>query len=58
MGNKKWFTSKTLWINVVAAFALFLQSQFGYVLDPVMQGYILAGVNFAIRFVTTKPVGK
>ena len=58
MDNKKWYTSKTLWANVIAAGALFLQSQFGYALDPVMQGYILAGINFALRFVTKTAVGK
>lgn len=58
MENKKWWASKTLWVNIIAAGALFIQSQFGYALDPIMQGYILAGINFALRFVTTKPVGK
>jgi hypothetical protein len=54
--KKKWWMSKTLWANAIAAIALFLQSQFGYQLDPVMQGYILAGLNFVLRFVTKDPV--
>lgn len=53
---KKWWTSKTLWANVIAAVAFFTQAQLGYVIDPVVQGYILAGVNFVLRFVTKDPV--
>jgi len=53
---KKWFTSKTLWTNFFAAVALFAQSQFGYVIDPATQGYIIVVINFILRFLTNKGI--
>lgn len=56
--NKKWWTSKTLWANVIFALAGFVQTQFGYVIDPQIQIYIVAAINFGLRFVTNTAVGK
>jgi len=56
--NKKWYASKTLWANLIAAIAVFIQSQFSYVIDPQTQLYIVAAINFGLRFVTKDPVGK
>ena len=58
MENKRWYKSKTLIANIIAAGAFLVQAEYGYALDPVTQGYILAGVNFVLRLVTTNPVGK
>mgnify|MGYP003395881272 CR=1 FL=1 len=52
MATKRFWASKTLWLNVIAAAALFAQSQYGYALDPTTQVYVLAGINFALRFIT------
>lgn len=54
--SKSVWTSKTLWVNLLAAFALFLQNQFGFALDPGVQALILAGINFILRLVTRKAV--
>lgn len=49
---KKWYTSKTIWTNVVAAVALFVGNQFGYHLSPEVQGGVIAGVNVILRIIT------
>ncbi len=58
MENKKWYTSKTLWFNAVSAIAVFVQTQYGFVISPEMQGLIITGVNAILRLITTKAVGK
>lgn len=58
MDNKKWYMSKTLWFNAVAAIAGFVQTQYGFVISPEMQGLIITGVNFVLRLITKAPVGK
>lgn len=52
MGKKPFYTSKTLWTNVIAALALFVQQQYGYVVDPSLQAYALMVVNLVLRTVT------
>lgn len=58
MENKKWYMSKTLWTNALAAIAGFIQAQFGYVIDPQIQVYAVLALNFGLRFVTNTAVGK
>ena len=58
METKKWYQSKTLIANVLAAGALLLQSEFGYLFSPEAQAFMLMGINFALRLITTKAVGK
>lgn len=55
---KNVFTSKVLWFNLLAIVALGVQtySQKYLVLDPTQQATLITLVNFALRFVTTKPV--
>jgi len=53
---KTWYTSKTLWANLVALIALALQSHYGYVLDPEIQAYILGFVNLVLRMITNQPL--
>lgn len=54
--GKKWWNSKTLWVNILAALAMFLQQEYGFVLDPGAQAILLAGLNFALRLDTAEPV--
>jgi len=54
--KKKWFQSWTLWTNIVGAVCLFLQTQFGFVVDPKIQGYILFILNVLLRFKTDSPI--
>ncbi len=62
---KKWWKSRTLWVNAIALAALFLQEATGeQVLSAEVQLGILALVNTVLRFdtnagiwpVTAKPV--
>jgi len=52
MGTKKFYQSKTIWVNVVATVAFFVQQQFGFVLDPIIQAQLLTMVNVFLRFIT------
>lgn len=49
---KKWYLSKTLWVNIIAVVAMAIQNATGYELSPEMQVYILAGINFLLRIIT------
>jgi len=48
--------SKTLWVNVVAAIALFVSIQFGYQLTEEETGLALAAINMILRAVTNEPL--
>ena len=50
--GKKWYTSKTIWANVVAAVSLFVTSQFGYKISTETQAGIIAGLNIVLRIIT------
>ena len=54
MNTKRWYTSKTLWVNLTAIVALVAQTEFGYALDPEAQAVILAVINLILRVVTKK----
>ena len=50
---KKWYLSKTLWVNAIAFVGVAVQVVTGdAVLDPELQASILAGVNIILRFIT------
>lgn len=49
---KSWYKSRTLWVNLLAAVALFVQNQYGYVLSPETQAYALMIVNMLLRAIT------
>lgn len=50
--TKKWYTSKTVWINIVALAGLIVQTQTGFILTPEIQAMALTLVNLAVRAVT------
>jgi len=50
--GKKWYQSKTLWVNLVAAVCLFVENQYGYAISPELQAYALIAVNVVLRLVT------
>ena len=54
MNTKRWYTSKTLWVNLLAIVALVAQGQFGYLLDAEAQSVILAAINLILRALTKK----
>ena len=54
MNTKRWYTSKTLWVNLLAIVALVAQAEFGYILDAEAQAVILAVINLILRALTKK----
>lgn len=54
--GKRWFLSKTLWVNAVAIAAMLLQHQYGLVIDVEEQMAILAVINIIVRLVTSQPL--
>ena len=54
--EKKWYTSKTIWVNVIAAISSFVASQFGYKISVELQAGILMGLNIILRIITKKSI--
>ena len=54
MNTKRWYTSKTLWVNLLAIAALIAQAEFGYLLDAEAQAALLAVINLILRALTKK----
>lgn len=54
--GKKWYLSKTFWINVLVFGAITLQMQTGFIVTPELQTLALAGVNIALRKVTKEEI--
>jgi len=55
MGKKFWL-SKTFWVNALAMVALIIQSQTGFVVGPEKQMAALGVINTLLRFATKEPV--
>lgn len=57
---KPWWTSKTIWANLLALIAIILNGLFGVELDAETQAAlatsILAVLNIALRVITTQPI--
>ena len=54
--QKKWYVSKTVWVNVLAVAGIGLQSQFGFVFTPETQAFVLSLVNLGLRAVTKEEI--
>ena len=53
MENKKWYMSKTLWVNTIAGIAGLVQAITGTaIMNPEAQVGILALVNMVLRLIT------
>lgn len=50
--TKKFWQSKTFWVNVIAAIAIGIQTQTGFVIDPSIQAVVLSVLNTGLRLVT------
>ena len=57
METKVWWSSKTIWLNLMALIATFLQFKYGLILDATTQGAILSGLNIILRAITKEPIG-
>jgi len=49
---KKWYLSKTMWVNLITFVALLVQSVYGFVISPEEQAAILVIINLILRAVT------
>ena len=54
--GKKFWESKTFWVNVLALAGIVVQSQTGTELSPVIQGTFLTIVNVLLRLTTKEPI--
>ena len=54
--QKKWYFSKTVWINFFALAAIYLQTEFGFILSPELQASALTLINLGLRAVTKEQV--
>ena len=48
----KWYKSKTLWSNLIAAGSLFASSQFGYTITESEVALIFLAINSVMRSIT------
>lgn len=54
---KKWYESKTLWVNLISLIAMGLHYIFGLeLLDIEAQATILAFLNIILRLITNKEI--
>lgn len=51
-GTKKFWLSKTFWVNVIATVGIVVQTQTGFVIDPSIQAIGLSVVNTGLRLIT------
>lgn len=54
--GKKWYTSKTIWVNIIAAISSLVASQFGYTITVELQAGILMGINIILRIITKESI--
>lgn len=53
---KKWYTSKTIWVNVTAVIVSVIASKTGYNVSMEIQAGILSAINIILRKVTKTEV--
>jgi len=56
MEAKKWFHSKTIWLNSIALIAALLQAKYGLVIDGATQGLLLTALNLILRAITKEEI--
>jgi len=49
---KKWYASKTIWVNGVAVLTSIVAAKFGYTLSAEVQAGVLAAINVLLRKAT------
>jgi uncharacterized membrane protein len=55
---KKWYHSKTIWVNIIAATAFIAQSLTSFVIKPEEQAAILVIINLLLRAATKEELTK
>lgn len=57
MNNKKWYKSKTVWVNGIAIVAFIAQTLTGKaIITPEVQAIILGGINLILRTITKENI--
>lgn len=54
--GKKWYLSKTFWINTILIIALLIQGNTGFIIGPELQAILIALVNLVLRKVTKQEI--
>lgn len=54
--QKKWYLSKTVWLNFAALAALYLQAEFGFVFSAEYQAMALSFINLGLRKITKEEI--
>lgn len=54
--QKKWYTSKTIWVNALALAALVAQTQTGFIFSLEMQTFVLSLINVGLRTITKEEI--
>ena len=54
--GKKFYSSKTFWVNVIMGVALIIQTKFGFVIGPELQALAITAINLGLRKVTSEPL--
>lgn len=54
--TKKFWESKTLWVNIIAMVALVIQAKYGFIIAPEEQAAGLVLINLVLRAITKKPL--
>lgn len=53
---KRVLLSKTIWINLLAFIAFWIQKEYGFVVSEDLQMQALTLINICLRFVTKEPI--
>ena len=56
LSGKKFYQSRTFWVNVIAACSMVVQARYGFVIGVEYQAVALSLVNLALRKVTSEPI--
>jgi len=54
--EKKWYKSKTIWVNVLSIAALYAQITSGFIFSIESQTAMLALINLMLRVVTKEEI--
>ncbi|MBS3886797.1 MAG: hypothetical protein KGZ41_05165 [Dethiobacter sp.] len=56
MEGKKWYLSRTIWVNLIALAALLLKTEAGIALTSEETAGILVVINLILRMITKEPL--
>jgi hypothetical protein len=56
MLQKKWYYSKTVWLNLFAMASIYLQIELGFLFSPELQTGVLSLINLWLRKVTKEEI--